>query len=77
VYQAFDGTVVAVETAVTGSGFTLGAGRTLFRTRNSSAHEYVLWPTPDAQRFLVVEPVEQESPRPFTVVLGWQRALNR
>jgi hypothetical protein len=32
-------------------------------------------PTADAQRFLVVESLEEEVPRPFSVTLGWQSLL--
>jgi len=74
VYQTLDGTVMAVEIATAGPTFTVGAASPLFRTRTAVTFEYVYMPTSDMQRFLVVETVEEEAPRPFGVILGW-RAL--
>ncbi len=76
-YQALDGTVSA--TAVTLAGSTLVPGPTepLFKTRLAAGTEYVLYPAPDARRFLVVEAAEEEKRRPLVVVLGWQAALGR
>ncbi len=76
-YQASDGTVMAAAVSGTGTSFTVSADTPLFKTRSGAAVEYVLRPTPDAQRFLVVETVEAEVDRPFTVTLGWQAALRR
>jgi Tol biopolymer transport system component len=76
-YQAPDGTVTAAEVAEVGPTLSVGAVKPLFKTRVGAGTEYVLWPTADAQRFLVVEPVESEVSRPLTVVLGWQALLSR
>jgi len=76
VYQAPDGTLTAAAVSTTGSAFSVsGAATALFKTRAGQQHEYVLQPTADAQRFLVVEPLEEEVVRPFSVTLGWQSLL--
>jgi Tol biopolymer transport system component len=76
-YQALDGTVTAAEVRAAGPTLSVGAAKPLFKTRPASANEYVFRPTADAQRFLVVETIENEVARPLTVVLGWQAALRK
>ena len=76
-YQALDGTVSATAVTLAGSALVPGATQPLFKARVAAGIEYVFRPTPDAQRFLVVETVEEEKPRPLVVVLGWQAALGR
>ena len=76
-YQALDGTVTAAEVAASGPTLTVGAAKPLFKARVAAGIEYVFRPTADAQRFLVVETTEEDTPRPLTVVLGWPAALRR
>jgi Tol biopolymer transport system component len=72
VYQTQDGTLTAAAVSTTGAFSVSGAATALFKTRVGQRHEYVWQPTADAQRFLVVESLEEEVPRPFSVTLGWQ-----
>jgi Tol biopolymer transport system component len=77
VYQAPDGTVMAASVSAAGASFSVDKEQALFKTRVNQGVEYVLRPTPDAQRFLVVETVDEEAGKPLTVVLGWQALLGK
>ena len=76
-YQALDGTVTAAAVSAAADSFSVHAEAPLFRTRSAVTIEYVLQPTPDAQRFLVVETIGEDVALPLTVVLGWQALLKR
>ncbi len=77
VYQTMEGTVMAASVLGAGESFTVASETTLFKTRAAVTIEHTYVPTPDAQRFLLVESMEDEAQRPLTVVLGWQAALSR
>jgi Tol biopolymer transport system component len=77
VYQALDGTVTAAAVSAAGATFSVTAETALFKTRAYQSIEYVFRPTPDAQRFLVVETIDEELAKPLTVVLGWQALLGQ
>lgn len=77
VYQALDGSVTAAAVSTAGEGFSVGAETALFKTRVPVTNEYVLRPTADAQRFLVVETMGEDVALPLTLTLGWQALLRR
>ncbi len=75
VYQALDGSVTAAAVSTAGDSFSVRSETALFRTRLPVTVEYVLRPTEDAQRFLVVETIGEDVSLPLTVTLGWQALL--
>jgi Tol biopolymer transport system component len=75
VYSTLDGTVMAAEVAARGDGLAVGAAKPLFKTTAPGPTVYVYSPTPDLRRFLIVEPLAQEEPRPLTVVVNWTAPL--
>ncbi len=76
-YQALDGTVTAAEITLGKDTLSIGAVRPLFKAPTPAANSYVLHPARDGRRFLVVEPVAQETQRPLTVVLNWTAELKK
>ena len=70
-YHALDGTVTEAEVEPRAEGLVVRAAKPLFKTQLVSTFGYTYASTPDGRRFLVIEPVENEAPRPLTVVLNW------
>ena len=69
--------MTAASVSAVGASFSVAAEKTLFRTRTAVTIEYVFQPTADAQRFLVVETIDEDVTMPLTVTLGWQALLRR
>jgi hypothetical protein len=76
-YQALDGNVTAASVHGAGESFSVASEKALFRTRLPITVEYVYQPTADAQRFLVVETIDEDVTTPLVVTLGWQALLRR
>jgi hypothetical protein len=79
-YLASDGHIVAVSITAHRDALEIGPPRPLFATHAAGltlgilgGHQYTV--TRDGQRFLVNEPVQQESTTPLTVVVNWRAAL--
>jgi hypothetical protein len=60
-----------------GGNFPVGSETPLFHAPLPVTVEYVLRPTADAQRFLVVETIGEDVSLPLTVTLGWQTLLGK
>jgi len=67
------GQIMSVDIASTPTAIQGGTPKALFATRSTSPIYDV---TPDGQRFLVAEPVQNSEP-PFTVILNWESLLNK
>jgi hypothetical protein len=76
-YQALGATVTAAEITLGKDTLSVGAVRPLFKAPAPAPNSWVLHPTRDGRRFLVVEPVAQETPKPLTVVVGWTAGLEK
>jgi dipeptidyl aminopeptidase/acylaminoacyl peptidase len=81
-YLASDGHIVAVSITAHRDTLELGPPRPLFATHAAGltlgilgGHQYTV--TRDGQRFLVNEPVQQESTTSLIVVVNWRAALTR
>src|SRR5262245_24483156 len=78
-YIAADRKLMAVDVKEDSGTLILGSPKPLFETRTiaqlpgSSLYDV----TGDGQRFLIITPVEETSPSPFTVVLNWTAGLKR
>ncbi len=73
-YQASDGRLMAVPVAASGSSFEPGTPVSLFMTRlrfESGGHYDV---ARDGATFVLNEWVEEQAPRPMSLVLGWNAA---
>jgi Tol biopolymer transport system component len=69
-YLADDGRLMALP-VLAGSGFEVGTATALFRTRlrfEAGGHYDV---APDGQTFVLNEWIDEETPRPMSLVLGW------
>jgi Tol biopolymer transport system component len=81
-YLASDGHIVAVSIAAHQDTLEIGPPRPLFATHAAGltlgilgGGQYTV--THDGQRFLVNEPVQQESTTPLIVVVNWRAAVTR
>ena len=70
-YREPSGQVVAVTVDGRGEVFVVGKSEPLFRAELGFP---TYAPTPDAQRFLIIRPVD-DNPRPLTLVQNWTAAL--
>jgi Tol biopolymer transport system component len=71
-FRALNGSVMAVDVNATGGVFQSGVSKKLFTPPPNSGWDV----TGDGKRFLIsVEPGQQRTPTPITVVLNWQADL--
>jgi hypothetical protein len=75
-YLGLDNRVMAAEVNGDVSGFKVGAVRPLFMTRPGFSN-YTYDVSPDGQRFLVDNVVEQPGSESITLILNWQKEVKR
>ncbi|MFQ5670127.1 MAG: TolB family protein [Acidobacteriota bacterium] len=73
-YRTQEGILMAAEISTTGRRVAVGTVRPLFRTSSESIRgSYDV--SPDGQRFIVNAPLEENRPKPVTLVLNWTAEL--
>ena len=79
IYQEEGGLVVAVAVEAREDTFLVGADTPLFEAPFFLNHDstFTFAMMPDAQRFLVVKPAEEEDSAPLTLVVNWTADLER
>ena len=79
IYQEEGGLVVAVAVEAREDTFLVGADTPLFEAPFFLNHDntFTFATMPDAQRFLVVKPAEEEDSAPLTLVVNWTAELER
>ena len=75
-YMGLDKKLMSAEVNGKGGTFEVGAVKPLFQTR-AVAPSMLYDVTPDGQRFLVINSVEEEESSPLTLVLNWNAGLKR
>jgi serine/threonine protein kinase/Tol biopolymer transport system component len=74
VFQTPDGMLMAVEVALEPT-FSVGIPKALFNPGSAGWPEFDV--TPDGERFLVNQPIDEPSVEPLTLVQNWTSALER
>ncbi len=74
IYEDSTGTLVGIGVEARGNGLAFSEPEPLFQHKVSQGKSWDV--TDDGQRFLVVEPEENQDPQPVTVVVNWPQAID-
>ena len=72
-YEDSTGTLIGIGVEARGDGLAFAEPEPLFQHKVSQGKSWDV--TDDGQRFLVVEPEEDQDPQPITVVVNWPQAI--
>ena len=78
-YVARDGQLMVANILIKGSVLQIGKPYALFQTRLSMTH-WPMWDydvTPDGQRFILAEPIQDAKPLPINIVTNWEAIIGR
>ncbi len=73
IYEDMTGTLVGIGVEPRGDGLAFSEPEQLFQHKVSQGRSWDV--TSDGQRFLLVEPEENQDPQPITVVVNWPQAI--